>query len=154
MKQINEIVELIQPALASNIVHLYECKWVNMGKTRILQIAITNDTGIDLDVCAKVSESISEIIDEELDTSSEYMLEVCSAGAERELRTLEELKAEIGKQIFVKLNKSFKSRDEFQGELLNIDEEEIKMNYRDKSLTREVTFKYQDANFIRLAVKI
>ena len=154
MKQINEIVELIQPALASNNVHLYECKWVNMGKTRILQIAITNDTGIDLDVCAKVSESISEIIDEELDTSSEYMLEVCSAGAERELRTLEELKAEIGKQIFVKLNKSFKSRDEFQGELLNIDEEEIKMNYRDKSLTREVTFKYQDANFIRLAVKI
>lgn len=154
MEKINEIEELIQPALDENNVHLYQCKWVKMGKIKVLQIAITKDSGIDLDICSKVSESISEIIDEKLDSNSEYMLEVCSAGAERELRTIEEVRDVIGKQIFVKINKPIKTIDEFQGELLSLDNNEVRMNYRDKSLTREVTFNYEDADFIRLAVKM
>ena len=87
MDQIQKIKELVAPILEKEEIQLYEVLWHNEGNMRILQIAIMrNDGSMDIDTCADMSEKISECLDEADLISAEYFLEVCSPGAERELR--------------------------------------------------------------------
>jgi len=76
------------------------------------------DGTMDLDTCADISEKLSEILDANDPISEEYTLEVCSPGAEREIKDLSELTA--GQYIFVRLKEPFKSQLEFTGEILNV----------------------------------
>ena len=45
MNQIARIKELIEPTLISNEVKLYDIKWTNDKKNRILQVSIVKDDG-------------------------------------------------------------------------------------------------------------
>ena len=93
MEQLETLKDLILPVLDSLDIQLYDLKWVNDKKARILQIAVMRaDGSMDIDTCALVSEKISEVLDAHDDLiRSEYFLEVCSPGAERELRSPQEL---------------------------------------------------------------
>jgi len=154
MEQINEIEKVIQPILEEENVILYDCKWIN-SKSKTLEISISKiDGSIDLDTVVDVSRKVSDILDEKLDLDFEYMLEVCSAGAERRLRNENEVLAALNKHIFVKLKKQIKGMEEFKGYLLKFEDGIITMNYRDKALTKEISFNYDDVNLIRLAVEI
>jgi len=154
MVGIEELATVIEPILSKHDCQLYECKWINQKRSRILQIAITKTNGsVDIDTCANVSSDVSEILDEQFSIDFEYMLEVCSAGAERQLRSKNEVLAAVGKHIFVKLNKQIKGHEDFTGDLLSFEEDVIEMTYRDKALTKNVKFNYSDINLIRLAVK-
>ena len=83
MEQLENIKTLILPVLDSLGIQLYDLKWVNEKKSRLLQIAVMRaDGSMDIDTCALVSEKISEALDAHDDwISFEYFLEVCSPGA-------------------------------------------------------------------------
>lgn len=64
MEQLENIKTLILPVLDSLGIQLYDLKWVNEKKSRILQIAVMRaDGSMDIDTCALVSEKISEALD-------------------------------------------------------------------------------------------
>ncbi|MEG0077746.1 ribosome maturation factor RimP [Anaerorhabdus sp.] len=155
MDQIDKIKELILPELSAFDVKLYDVKWLNDKKMRILQIAIMkNDGTMDIDTCANVSEKLSAIMDETFSTMDEYFLEVCSPGAEREVRDLSELPNLVHQYIYVRLKHPAKKMMEITGNLLKVEGSEITMDYRDKALTRQVTFEQDEIEFCRLAVKL
>ncbi len=155
MDQLDKIKELILPELTPFNVKLYDVKWVNEKKNRILQISIMKQDGsMDIDTCADVSEKLSLILDEQYPELDEYFLEVCSPGAEREVKELSELGYLIGQHIYVRLKHPAKKMLEIVGDLLKVENGEVTMNYRDKALTREVTFNQEDIEFCRLAVRI
>lgn len=152
MNQIARIKELIEPTLISNEVKLYDIKWTNDKKNRILQVSIVKDDGtMDLDTCALVSESISNLLDEEID--SKYVLEVCSPGAEREIKDLNELENLVGKHVFVRLNYSIKGKNEFRGDLVEVGSS-ILLKYKDRAVYKTLEFNREEIEFIRLAVNI
>lgn len=152
MDQIPRIKELITPTLTDEEVKLYDIKWINDKKNRILQIAIAKYNGeIDIDTCALISEKVSVLLDDLIET--QYMLEVCSPGAEREINDLNELNNLIGKHIFVRLKHAIKGRLEFQGDLEAVSEN-VLMKYRDRAVLKKLEFKKDEIEFIRLAVKI
>ena len=63
MEQLENIKTLILPVLDSLGIQLYDLKWVNEKKSRILQIAVMRaDGSMDIDTCALVSEKISEAL--------------------------------------------------------------------------------------------
>ena len=68
---------------------------------RVLSIEIDHRDGIDLDDCVKVSEHISEYLDEADPFDEAYMLEVTSAGAEHLLRSTEEIERAVGRYVHV-----------------------------------------------------
>lgn len=155
MEQIDKIKELILPELTPFDVKLYDVKWVNEKKNRILQISIMKQDGsMDLDTCANVSEKVSLLLDEKYPELDDYFLEVCSPGAEREIKDLNELCDLIGQHIYVRLKHPAKKMLEITGDLLKVENGEVTMNYRDKALTREVTFTQDDIEFCRMAVRI
>ena len=109
------------------------------------------DGSMDLDTCALVSEQISEILDKEDPIKEEYTLEVCSPGAEREIKNLDEIKQ--GMYVYVRLRHPFKKMLEFTGEILDVNENIVHLSYRDKAAVRKAEFTKEDIDFIRLAVK-
>ena len=152
MDQISKIKELIEPSLTLEKVKLYDVKWINDKKNRILQVSITKEDGsMDIDTCALVSENISLVLDDEID--SQYLLEVCSPGAEREIKDLNELESLIGKHVFVRLKHAIKGKNEYQGDLDKVDSS-ILLKYKDRAVYKTLEFNREEIEFIRLAVNI
>lgn len=154
MEKLEKLKELFQPVFDELEVMLYEMKWIN-DRERTLQVAIMKaDGSMDLDTCAEVSERLSEILDEADPISEEYTLEVCSPGAEREIKDLNELDHMSGSYICVKLAKPFKKMNEITGELISVENGVVSMSYRDKAATRTAQFDKEDITFARMAVRI
>lgn len=153
MDQIEHLKELFQPVFEKNNVILYEIVFRNSGKDHTLEVSIMKPDGtMDLDTCAAVSEGLSEILDAEDPIREEYTLEVCSPGAEREIRNFDEITQGI--YVYVRLKHPFKKMLEFTGEILDVNEDGlIHLAYRDKAATRKAEFTKDDIDFIRFAVK-
>ena len=149
-----KIKEGIEPVLASQNVKLFDITWTNEGKHKILQIAIEKEDGtMDIDLCASVAEVLSEKLDELNLIDYEYMLEVCSPGAERKLRNLQEVKDAVGKYVYAKFKKPVGKLNEVTGTLLSVEEDVCCIQYMDKTFKRQVSVNYENCSLIRLAVK-
>lgn len=149
-----KIKEGIEPVLASQNVRLFDITWTNEGKHKILQIAIEKEDGtMDIDLCASVAEVLSEKLDELNLIDFEYMLEVCSPGAERKLRNLQEVKDAVGKYVYAKFKKTVGKLNEVTGTLLSVEEDVCCIQYMDKTFKRQVSVNYDNCSLIRLAVK-
>lgn len=155
MENLALIKDLFQDVLAANNVILYDLKFVNENKMRILQVSIMNeDYSMDIDTCAIVSEQLSKVLDEHDVISSEYFLEVCSPGAEREIKDFSEFKKLTGKHIFIRLAHPVKKMLEITGNLLEANDNNLVIAYRDKALTKKVEVEIKEITYARLAVKI
>lgn len=154
MISIEELKEMFDPVLKEYDVQLYDLKWTGTTNNRNLEVSILREDGsMDLDTCALVNERLSELLDTVDSLNSAYTLEVCSPGAEREVRDLEELKHIKQPYVCVRLKKPIDKKLEYTGEL-EITEDGYKLNYRDKTRTKAITFHKDDIEKIRFAVRI
>ena len=97
----DKLREWIVPILETKGCHLYDIEWLSSERPPLLRISVEKDDGsMDLDTCAICSDAISEILDQKDWFASEYMLEVCSPGAERELKNEEQLQNAIDQYVF------------------------------------------------------
>lgn len=152
MDRTEELKQLFSPVFENTNIKLYEIKWIS-GKENTLEVSIMKGDGtMDLDTCAEFSEKLSEILDAKDPINEEYTLEVCSPGAEREIKDLKELST--GQYVFVRLKEPFKNLMEFIGEIENIEGNVITLDYRDKAAKRKAVFEKENIEFIRMAVKI
>lgn len=153
MERIEYLKQLFQPVFEKHNVKLYEIAFRNVGKDHTLEVAIMKQDGsMDLDTCANVSESLSEVLDEIDPIKEEYTLEVCSPGAEREIKDLDEI--HTGMYVYVRLKHPFKKMLEFTGEILDVDlDGNIVLSYRDKAASRKAEFTKDNIDYIRMAVR-
>ena len=155
MDQIQKIKELVAPILEKEEIQLYEVLWHNEGNMRILQIAIMrNDGSMDIDTCADMSEKISECLDEADLISAEYFLEVCSPGAERELKDEAQIKAAIGEYVYVKLRNPKAGMDDVKGTLTAFENNTVYLDYMAKAVKKKAEIEMDNIALIRLSVKI
>lgn len=155
MDQISKIREMIQPVLAQQSCSLYVLKWVQDGKMRILQVSVMHaDGSMDIDTCAAVSEGISALLDDSDIISHEYFLEVCSPGAERELRNEQEIVEAVGEYVFVKMKDPKAGMDCVKGTLLAVDENGVTIEYMAKAVRKKIVIDRGNIALIRLSVKI
>ena len=152
--ELNEkLKELIEPVLAANDVRLHDIRW--LGNERTLQIAIMKEDGsMDLDTCAAVSEALSTVLDNYKELDQAYTLEVCSPGAEREIRDLSELEHMEKPYVYVRLRHPVNKQLEFTGEIQSFNNSVITLNYRDKAAHRTAEIHADNIEYIRLAVRI
>ena len=100
-----------------------------------------------------VSEKISDKLDEEDPIKDEYYLEVSSPGAEKPLKSLEQVSVSIGKYVYIKLSQPMAGLDEVQGTILDVVDGVINLEYLVKNIKKRVEIPYDRIKFIRLAVK-
>lgn len=155
MDQIQKIKELVTPVLEKEEIALYDVLWHNEGSMRILQVAIMKKDGtMDIDTCADMSEKISECLDEADLITSEYFLEVCSPGAERELKDMEQIKGALGEYVYLKLKDPKAGLDEVKGYLKEVKEDSVLIEYMDKAVKKKADIALDNVSLIRLSVKI
>ena len=131
---------------------IYDVEWIASEKTLRISLDIEGKL-IDVDTCGQFSDRFSSVLDEKDLIEGNYFLEVCSPGAERNLRTHEEMENAIGSYVYCKLKDPKAGMDEVQGDLLEVNDDFITISYRDKTKTKTVSIDTDNIRLIRLAIK-
>lgn len=144
----------LEPLLASHGCSLYDLEWDTTVKPPVLRVAIDRlDGPVDLDICAECSDEISARLDETSDIDGEYMLEVCSPGAERELRTPEQIRAQVGKYVYIRLAKPENGLNDVTGTLESFDNDTLVVRYFIKGRPKKAEIPMENAALVMSAVK-
>lgn len=122
-RQVIEVVEKITlPILESEGLELVEIEYKKEGQQWFLRIFIDReDQPIDLDDCSRVSEKLSDALDEVDPIPRAYILEVSSPGAERPLKKEKDFVRAIGKHVHVTTYEPIAGQKVFEGVLTSYD---------------------------------
>ncbi|REE94458.1 ribosome maturation factor RimP [Paenibacillus taihuensis] len=120
------VEEMVKPFLDENGFELVDVEYVKEGSNWFLRVYVDKLEGhIDIDECGRISEYLSEKLDENDPISDAYFLEVSSPGAERPLKKPEDVHKSVGKHVFVTTYEQIGGLKEFEGTLLSFDGEEV-----------------------------
>ena len=150
----DKLKELIKPVVEQLGFILYDVVYEKEGDEWFLRVIIDSDEReITIDDCVTVTETLNPILDEEDPIKNEYMFEVASAGAEKELRSVEEYKKSIDKYVYIKVKEVVENLDEVYGTLVEVTDDalSVKVNFKGRMKTLSISF--SNIEFIRLAVK-
>ena len=149
------VTEILQPAIQAPF-KLVDVEYGKMGGDYVLSIFVDKPGGITLNDTADLTEVISPLLDQiQPDPFPEqYFLEVTSPGLERPLKTKEAVAGAVGKYIHVGLYQAIDKQKVFEGTLLSFEEDELTMEYMDKTRKKTVQIPYNLVSKARLAVKL
>jgi ribosome maturation factor RimP len=134
-------------------ISIYHLEFVKEGGENFLRYYIDKeDGGVDLDVCVEVSRVVSSLLDKLDPITSPYTLEVSSSGAEKPLITAEHFIAALNKNVHFDLNEIVDGKSEYEGKLININEDSYELEVKIKTITKKLTIKKSTVGYARLAV--
>lgn len=153
---VEKVTELVQPIIDRHNFELVEVEFVKEGQSWFLRVYIDKDGGINIEECAMVSDELSEILDQQDPDPipQAYFLEVSSPGAERPLKTEQDLEKSIGEYVHLSLYASVNKQKVFEGYLKSFENNELVLDYLDKTRHKELKVTYDQVAFARLAIKI
>lgn len=145
--------EIAKPLLSDMNLELVDIEYVKEGKDWFLRIFIDKPGGVDIEECGQLSERLSEKLDEVDPIKAAYYLEVSSPGAERPLKTKEDLRNQIDQQIHVSLYQHINKEKSYEGKLISFDESDIVViEFNDRGRKKQVEIPYEKIAKARLAV--
>ena len=155
----NNVVKTVKPFIeeivTSNGLHLYELEFVKEDGMWFLRVSIEKDDGtMDFETAEIISNLVSSKLDELDPIDHEYVLDVCSPGAERPIRNKEEFISSLNKYITVYLKEEDELKnDSYTGDLLEVNDEEIVLSYKDKTRVKKATIKFNNIEKAHIAIK-
>ncbi|MBK4208361.1 ribosome maturation factor RimP [Bacillus licheniformis] len=151
-KVIDTVSEMVQPILDNLQLELVDIEFVKEGQSWFLRVFIDSDDGVDIEECAKVSEALSEKLDEADPIKQNYFLEVSSPGAERPLKKEADFMKALGKNVYIKTYEPIEGNKEFEGELSAFDGENVEVTVMIKTRWKTINIPYDKVAKARLAV--
>lgn len=130
----DQIAKIVQ----ANGANFYGTETVTDGDHTIYRVYITKQGGVNLDLCAEISNELSPFLDVNPPMHGAYFLEVSSPGIERKLENPTHFMSAIDERIKFKINGAdkekgiLKSADE-NGFVVEIKKEDVAFNYSDVS---------------------
>jgi len=111
------------------------------GKARRLQI-MAEDAGGEMNVedCARLSRTISDVLDAADPIDGDYLLEVSSPGIDRPLTRLKDFEAHAGYDIRLELDRLADGRKRFKGGLVGVEDDSIALNAEGEADTLLIRF--------------
>jgi len=109
MVDVDNIVQILAPAVTELGLDLYDVDLTGSGRARILRVMVDRDGGVDLEAIAAATQAVSPLLDAPpLDAAipGPYALEVSSPGLERPLRTPAHFARAVGETVSVKVRAS------------------------------------------------
>ena len=155
----NNVVKTVKPFIEeivkANNLNLYDLEFVKEDGTWFLRVSIERDDGsMDFEIAEVISNLVSAKLDELDPISHEYVLDVCSPGVERPIRSKEEFIKNINQYISVYLKESDDlNNDMYTGDLLEVNDEGIIISYKDKTRTKKVSIDFKNIEKAHIAIK-
>lgn len=130
---------------------LYEVEYKKEGAENVLRVVLDtlDNSSISIDMCEKVSRSLSDVLDEKDPIRGAYMLEVTSPGLDRPLKKAEDFKRFSGRLIDVGLYKPLGGKKTLCGTLKSYDDGVVTLECDGG----EISVSTSDTAYIRLAVE-
>lgn len=149
-KKIEELTrEIVLQIVEDYNFELVDVEFVKEGSQRFLRIFIDKPGGITIEDCQKVSERLSDRLDEIDPIEENYYLEVSSPGLDRPLKTENDYKKSLGKEVEISLYKPIEGKKKFIGKLKNYDEATVTIELDQGNI---ITINRKDLAKINLAV--
>ena len=99
---------------------------VKEGGNNIFRIVIDKeDSKVSIDDCEALSRAVEDTVDKYVKVQDGYVLEVSSAGLERQLKNIKLYNKYVGYDIYVKLYKKIEDLKELEGKLLSVRDDSI-----------------------------
>lgn len=146
---LSKVKEILIPYLEEKGLSFYSIELVKEADALILRVCIDKEGGIDIDSLAECNEYLSNRLDSIDQDMPEYFLEVSSPGAEKELRSLEEVIKNVGSFVHIEVPNMI-----YEGNLLAVEGEELVLRFNAKGRFKTIHIPFKEIKFIRLAVKI
>ena len=137
--KLDNIEKIIIPKIQEEGFEIEQVEFVKEGDNNILRVVIDNPNGnVAIDDCEKISRKIEDDIDKNID--KEYVLEVSSAGLERQLKNIKLFEKYIESEVYIKLYKKIDDKKEITGILKSVNDNNIVI----ESLEKEYIFNIKD----------
>lgn len=121
-RKVTEIVEeLAAPIVEGEGLELVDVEYKKEGANWFLRVFIDKPEGVDIDDCGRVSEKLSDLLDEVDPIPTSYFLEVSSPGAERPLKKPADFERSIGKHVYITTYEPIEGQKTFEGVLTAYD---------------------------------
>ena len=141
---ISEIKDSLSKDLLKLGYHLYSMDYKK--KEKRLEVLI--DESLDLNKITELSEKVSSLMDKYDDELDEYLLDVASAGCERQIITNEDITKAINSYVFIKTDDM-----ETNGIIKSFNDEVLEIEYLDKTRTKNIKVNVNNVKELRYAVK-
>jgi len=128
---------------------LIKCKFVERDNLIFLDIEINSPV---MDDIVKKTKIISSILDE-IDENNNYYLNVYSSGIEKNIN-ISDIKNHIQKNIKIFLIKQHLNKTLYEGELIEVGEESIKIKINFKGCFRKIEFQKKNIQKLSESIKI
>ncbi|MET3682175.1 ribosome maturation factor RimP [Alkalibacillus flavidus] len=145
--------EIVQPIVDDMNLELVDIEFVKEGKNHFLRVYVDKEGGVDIEDCEQVSERLSEQLDEHDPIEQAYFLEVSSPGVERKLKKREDFERFVGSYMYVKTYEPIDGDKEFWGDLIQFTDDELTLEVKVKTQTKQVTIPYKKVANAHLAVQ-
>lgn len=145
LKEIKEILK--------DITQVYHCGLYREDGINYLRIELEGQ--VDTTLCEHVSQALESFLDENQDLlPKEYLLDVCSSGAEKVIYDLEMLSNYLNQYVFVSFKQKMDKLISVEGYLKTVENDLIVIEYRHKHKTNSLSILKDNIKLIRLAIKI
>lgn len=140
--------ELLLPILKEHGFELVDVEFVKEGSTWYLRSYIDKPGGINVDDCEIVSRALEAQLDREDYIKEAYVLEVSSPGLGRPLKKEKDYIRNQGKEIDLRLYRSFEHEKEFRGVLKTWTKDSVTIETNEG---RELEFQRKELALVREA---
>lgn len=143
---IKEIYEIAEKSATNLGYEIVDIEYKKGSKHDLLTIFIYKEEGIDLNDCSNMSRDIEDKIEDRDLIENPYYLEVSSPGLDRPIKTKDDFRRNLNKDVEVKLYAPLKGEKHLEGILSSYDDEnviikrendEIKLPIKSISLMRQ-----------------
>jgi len=154
-----DVVKTVRPFIEeivkANNLNLFELEFVKEDGMWFLRVSIEKDDGtMDFETAEVISNLVSDKLDELDPIEHEYVLDVCSPGAERPIRNKEEFLANLNEYISVYLDEENENKkDMYTGDLLEVNDEDIVVSYKDKTRVKKAKINFKNIIKAHIAIK-
>ncbi|MBQ8959677.1 MAG: ribosome maturation factor RimP [Ruminococcus sp.] len=142
-----KVYDLVRPVTDELGYYLWDVSYVKEGAMWYLRVFIDRDEGISIEDCERVTEPVNAVLDEADPIPQSYMLEVGSAGLERELVKEEHFQVCRGDTVRVRFIRSIDGEKEIVAELAGADREKVTVLLESGE---EKSFPLSDVAFVKL----
>lgn len=152
---VETVTELVMPIISEQNFELYDLEFVKEGQSWFLRVYIDKPGGITIEECAIVSDYLSEKLDgiEPDPIPQAYFLEVSSPGAERQLKKPKDYESAVNEYINVSLYQAINGSKIYEGTLIELSDDELTLDYLDKTRHKKITIDRSKIAKARLAIK-
>ena len=139
MITVAQITDLVQPLTVDTDLFIVSIH-VNVGNA--IEVLVDRESGLSIDDCKKVSRAVEGALDREVE---DFSLEVSSPGVGKPLVVKRQYFKNVGREVAVKTLDGQK----IEGQLLEANEENIKVQYKEKeTVPGKKTKKWVEKNIV------